>query len=420
VRERETFTVEGRAMALTKKMLPKLTMPGRYGDGHGLVLQVTPSGARSWLFRYERGDRERRMGLGPLHTVSLDEARERARLARQKLLDGIDPIDARRGDAATRALEAAKALTFEDAARQYFAQHETKWKNAKHRAQFLSSLETYAFPALGAVSVRDVDTGLVLKALEPIWPKKTETASRVRGRIESVLDWATVRGYRKGDNPARWKGHLAEVLPARGKIAKAEHHAALPFDAMPAFYRDLAGQEGVGARALAFTILTAARTGEVIGARWPEIDLTAKTWTIPADRMKAGREHRVPLSDAAVSILAALPREDGNPFVFIGGREGKGLSNMSMSAVLKRMERTEITVHGFRSTFRDWAAERTAYPNEVVEMALAHAVGNKVEAAYRRGDLFAKRAKLMGDWTKFATSKPVEAGQNVVGIRRAG
>jgi integrase len=389
-------------MPLTVKKVARLSAPGRYGDGHNLYLQINPRGVKSWLLRYDRGGRERWMGLGPLHTIDLAEARERARKARQQLLDGIDPLAARARDRTTADLAAAKALTFEAAARAYFDAHERSWKNAKHRAQFLSTLTTYVFPKIGKLSVAVIDTGLVLKCIEPLWEAKTETANRVRRRIESVLDWATVRSYRTGDNPARWKGHLSEALPARERIQKTEHHAALQFDQLPAFMTAIAGREGIAARALEFAILTAARTGEVTGATWGEINLTEKTWTVPAVRIKGGKEHRVPLSDRAVELLTALPHERGNAYVFIGMRSG-GLSSEAMAAVLKRMDRDDITVHGFRSTFRDWAAERTAYPNHVVEMALAHTVGNKVEAAYRRGDLFDKRRHLMAEWARYAT-----------------
>lgn len=380
-------------------------------------MQVTNAGVKSWLLRFERNGRERWMGLGPLHTISLKEARDRARKARQQLLDGIDPLDARKAKRAAQALEVARALTFEEATRQYFDQHERKWRNAKHRQQFLNTLATYAFPKIGRLSVAAIDTGLVLKCLEPIWHEKTETANRVRSRIESVLDWATVRGYRNGDNPARWKGHLDNVLPARGQIQKTNHHAALPYAELSAFMTALKQREGVAARALEFTILTAARTGEVIGTTWDEIDLTAKVWTVPAGRIKGGREHRVPLSDRAIAILKSLPCEDGNKFVFIGPRTG-GLSNMAMASVLDRMGYGNVTVHGFRSTFRDWAAECTGYPNHVVEMALAHVIGDKVEAAYRRGDLFDKRRKLMADWAKFCSTKLVTAA-DVIPLRKA-
>lgn len=399
------------ARPLTIKRIAQLVEPGRYRDGgqKGLYLQVLSPTNRSWLLRYEisaptakNGRRERWMGLGSVDTFDLDEARERARKARQQLKDGIDPLEERKAARAARALEAAKALTFKDAAQQYFDHHATTWKNAKHRAQFLSTLETYAYPVIGKLSVAAIDTGLVLKVIEPIWKDKTETASRVRGRIESVLAWATVRQYRTGDNPARWRGHLAEVLAARGQVQKVVHHRALPFAEAHNFIADLAKREGMAARALEFLILTAARTGEVIGARWPEIDLDAAVWTVPAGRMKGQREHRVPLSDRAVTILTDLPREA--EFVFPGGRKGSAISNMAMAELLKRMERLDITVHGFRSTFRDWAAERTTYPNHVIEMALAHVIGNKVEAAYRRGDLFDQRKRLMTDWATYCTT----------------
>ncbi len=396
-------------MALTEKRVAQLKEPGRYGDGHGLYLQVLSPTNRSWLFRFERAGRERWMGLGALHVFSLKEARERARRVKQLLADGTDPLEARAAERAQRALKSARTITFEAAARQYFDAHERQWRNEKHRAQFLSTLQAYAFPKIGALPVAAIDTGLVLKVIEPIWQDKTETANRVRGRIESVLDWATVRGYRTGDNPARWRGHLSEVLPAREKIQKTVHHAALPFAELPEFMAALDQREGIAARALELTILTAARTGETIGATWDEIDLKEKSWTVPAGRIKGGREHRVPLSERALEVLRALPREKDNPFVFIGPRKG-GLSNMAMAATLGRMGRNDVTIHGFRSTFRDWAAERTNYPNHVVEMALAHVVGDKVEAAYRRGDLFAKRVRLMAEWAKYATTKSTEVG----------
>jgi integrase len=404
-------------MALNARQVATLKVPGRYGDGQGLCLQITKGGVKSWLLRYERNGRERWMGLGPLHTVSLQEARERARKAKQ-LLDGLDPLETRRTERARAALEQAKAVTFEEAATAYFDAHQAKWSNAKHRGQFLSTMREYAFPKLGKLAVADIDLGSVLGVLEPIWPTKTETASRVRSRIEAVLDWAAVRKLRTGDNPARWKGHLEHVLPARARLAKPKHHAALAYSEVPAFMAALRQRDGIAARALEFTILTAARTGEVIGAQWAEIDLTGKTWTVPAARMKAAREHRVPISDRAVEILQSTPTEDGNPFIFIGRKAG-GLSNMAMASVLRRMERAEITVHGFRSTFRDWAAEATTSPNHVVEMALAHAVGNKVEAAYRRGDLFEKRRELLAEWGRYCATPRNEHQGNVRPIRLA-
>jgi integrase len=421
-------------MTLTVKKVAKLKEPGRYLDSHGLYLQVMSANNRSWLLRFELTGRKRWMGLGSVADFTLDEARERARKARQLLADGIDPIAQRKAARATQALAEAKLVTFEEAVLQYYDQHASKWRNRKHRAQFLSTLKTYAFPKIGKLSVAAVDTGLVLKCIEPIWQDKTETANRVRGRIESVLDWATVRGYRTGDNPARWKGHLGEVLPAREKIQRTRHFPALPFSELPAFLRALDGREGLAAQALEFTILTVARTSETIGAQWPEINAREKLWTIPAKRMKAERDHRVPLSNRALEILQASPRERGNPFVFIGDSRG-GLSNAAMAAVIDRMNAAneaasvprwidptdgrDIVPHGFRSTFRDWAAERTNYPNHVVEMALAHTIDDKVERAYRRGDLFAKRIRLMAEWARYCGTRPAQAamGGTVVAMR---
>jgi integrase len=402
-------------MRLTTKRIARLTAPGRYSDGFGLYLQIQSATSRSWLFRYQRHGRERWLGLGACHTIDLREARERARKARHLLVDGIDPIEARKAERVALALAEARTLTFEAATRQYFDQHEKKWRRAKHRAQFLSSLMSYAFPKIGSLSVDDIDTGQVLRVIEPIWVRIPESANRLRSRIEAVLDWATVRGYRTGDNPARWRAHLDNVLPSRGSIQKTVHHAALPYPELPEFMAALKLRAGTAARCLEFTILTAARTGEALKATWGEIDLKGKVWTIPAGRMKGGREHRAPLP--AIEIIGALPREDDNEFVFIGPR-AQGLSNMAMAKVLTRMGQV-ITVHGFRSSFRDWAAERTAYPNHVVEMALAHVIGDKVEAAYRRGDLFTKRVRLMADWAKFCSTKPAPAHEKVVNLRKA-
>jgi integrase len=395
----------GRAM-LTAKRVEREKRPGRYRDGavRGLYLQVGPTGGKSWGLRFERDGRERWYGLGPLSVVDLKMARERARAARLLLLDGVDPIDHRKAEKARRAAATARLLTFREATQQYFDQHERRWKNAKHRTQFTNTLREYAFPVLGDMAVADIGTPEVLRAIEPHWHTKTETMSRVRGRIESVLDWCAVRGYRTGDNPARWTGHLSEVLPARGDIKKTVHHPAMPYAELPAFMAELRKREGMAARALEFVILTAARTGEVIGARWSEVDLDGRIWTVPARRMKGGKEHRVPLSDRAVELLRGLPTEDGNDFVFAGSRAGTGLSNTTLTQVLKRMNHDGITVHGMRSTFRDWASETTNFPNQVVEMALAHAVGDKVEAAYRRGDLLRKRQQLAEAWSRYCTS----------------
>jgi integrase len=386
-------------MRLSAKQVDHLHKPGRHPDGDGLYLQITPTGVKSWVLRYERAGRERMLGLGPLRDFSLKEARERARRARQLLADGVDPIDAR------RAQRIVPTLTFRQAVEAYAKLHEQKW--TARRPQFLSSLRQHAFPILGDLPLHTIDTPAVLRVVQPIWTSKTETASRVRQRIEAVLDWATVSGHRpKGENPARWKGHLSMILPAPGAIAKVQHHAALPWGEVASFMSELRSRDGVTARALEFAILTAARTNEVIGARWAEVDLDAATWTIPAARMKMTREHRVPLAEPALDLLRNLYTERGNDLLFIGQQAGRGLGDRALAEVLERMERTDITVHGFRSTFRDWAAEVSHYPNHVVEMALAHAISNAVERAYRRGDLFEKRRQLMAEWATFCETEP--------------
>jgi integrase len=391
---------------------------GYLSDGGGLYLQISPNGSKSWVFRFRDGPKLHEMGLGPTHTVSLAEARDAALLCRKQRLAGLDPISARQDARATARLEAAKALTFEQCAEAYIESHRAGWQNAKHAAQWGSTLKTYAYPAFGSLPVAGIDTGLVLKALEPIWATKPETASRLRQRIEAVLDWARVRGYRTGENPARWKGHLDHSLPARSKVAKVEHHAALPYPEIGPFMLKLRQQPGTSALALEFAILTAARTGEVLGATWAEIDLDAQVWTIPADRMKAGKEHRIPLSAPAVAILHKLEPPTPGPFVFPGAKAGKPLSTMALLMTLRRMNRADLTAHGFRSTFRDWAAERTNYPREVAEQALAHSLPDKVEAAYRRGDLFEKRRRLMDDWAIFCGHSAAEGG-TVTPIRAA-
>lgn len=376
-----------------------------YADGGGLYLQISRTGTKSWIFRFAMEGREREMGLGPLHTISLSDARLLAAEARKLKLKGQDPIEARKAERQAKRLDDARAMTFRQAATAYIEANKAGWKNAKHAAQWEATLAAYADPVFGALPVAAVDTSLVMKALEAIWSEKPETASRLRGRVESVLDWATVRGYRKGENPARWRGHLEKLLPARSKVKAVEHHAALPYRELPKFMTALREQAGSGARGLEFAILTAARTGEVIGATWEEFDLDAETWNVPKERMKAKREHRVFLSDSAVAVLKPLKGTARSKYVFPGGKDGKPLSNMAMLTTLKRMKRGDLTTHGFRSTFRDWAAEMTDYPSEVVEMALAHVVSNKVEAAYRRGDLFQKRKGLMSDWTAYCEGR---------------
>jgi len=406
-----------KANKLTSLAVKRASEPGLYHDGHGLYLQVSAFDTKSWIFRFMRDGVARKMGLGPLHAVTLADARQRAAAARRALLDGIDPIDARKARRAEAKLEASKAITFRECAESCIASQEAGWRNAKHVAQWKATLATYAYPVVGDLPVAGVDTGLVLKILEPLWPAKPETAGRLRGRIETVLNWATVREYRQGENPARWRGHLDGVLPRPGKIKRIKHHSALAYADLPAFMGELRQIDGISASALEFTILTAARTGEAIGAQWSEIDFAAKTWTMPAERMKASKEHKVPLSERALAILKRLPRE--GRYVFPSARTGKPLSNMAMLELLRGMRGTGVTVHGFRSTFRDWVAERTNYPEFVVEKALAHVVADRVEAAYRRGDLFEKRTRLMNDWAAYCASKPKAAAQNVIPMRGA-
>jgi integrase len=360
--------------------------------------------------------------------VTLAEARERAAEWRRLLRQGIDPLVQREGEAARRKAEAqaqaARAKTFRQVAELYLTAHEAEWRSARLRQLWRSTLTTYAFPHLGDLPVADVATAHVMAALEPIWWKKPETASRVRARIEAVLDYARASGWRTGENPARWRGHLTELLPERSKVAAVQHHAALPWKAVGAFMADLRGRDGVVARALEFAILTAARTGEVLGARWREIDLADATWIVPAERMKMQREHRVPLPATAAGILRTMaplrPADDeaGGAFVFPGQKSGRPLSGMAFLMTLRRMGRDDLTAHGFRSTFRDWVAERTSYPNEVAEAALAHVVKNETEAAYRRGDLFEKRRKLMEAWAAFC-AKPLAEGGTVTLFRKA-
>jgi integrase len=386
------------ARALTKLSAVSLTrLPtGMHGDGAGLWLQVTETGARTWLFRFRHSGKARAMGLGPLHTISLAEARIKARACRQQLLEGIDPVEARKATRVGELLAAAKTMTFRECAERYIEAHQAGWRNSKHAKQWPSTLAAYAYPMLGALPVQAIDRPDVLRVLAPIWNEKPETASRVRGRIESVLGWATQHGYREGANPATWKGALEHALPAKRKVRRVAHHAALPYPEIAGFMATLHQQAGMAARALEFAILTAARTGEVTGAPWQEIDAEARLWTIPAERMKGGREHRVPLSEPALMILAGLPRKGSRIFP---------IADRAMLDLLNR-QRPGLTVHGFRSTFSDWCAEQTSFPSEVREMALAHSVGSAVEAAYRRGDLFEKRQALAEAWGRFCSGSP--------------
>jgi integrase len=380
---------------------------GYYNDGGGLYLLVGPTGAKSWVFRFRDGARLREHGLGSLNTIGLAEAREKARACRHMRLDGIDPIEARKAERERKNLEAARAMTFRQSAEAYIAAHSAGWRNPKHAAQWPATLEAYVYPIFGSLPAEDVDVTLVMKALQPIWTTKPETASRVRGRIESVLDWARASGFRTGENPARWRGHLENLLPKKTKVRRIEHHAALPYAELPSFMAELREQERIAARALEFAILTAARTGEAIGANWSEINLAERLWTIPAGRMKASREHRVPLCDRAIEILEEMQKIRDGDFLFPGGRPRRPLSNMAFLMLLRRMGRDDLTAHGFRSTFSDWCSERTNFPSEVREMALAHTVSDKVEAAYRRGDLFQKRRQVMDAWARYCDASPI-------------
>jgi integrase len=361
--------------------------------------------------------RAREMGLGSLNDVSLAEARKRAAECRLLKSGTTDPIEARRSERKEAELAAARALTFKECAEAYIESHRPSWRSAKHAAQWTSTLETYAFPVFGNLSVQAVDTALVMKVLEPIWVGKSSTASRLRGRIECVFDWAKAKGNRTGENPARWRGHIENMLPRLSKVRTVQHHKALPYSEIGKFMEALRGQEGTAARALELLILTATRTSEAIKARWPEFDLDESVWIVPADRMKAGRAHRIPLSGAAESLLKSLPRDSKNDFLFPGGKPGKPLSNMAMLALLKRIDHLHITAHGFRSSFRDWASEKTGHQRDVAEMALAHSISSKVEAAYRRGDLFEKRRKLMDDWA-MQCEGPMSA--DILKLRRRG
>lgn len=409
----------------------RLTTPGLHAVGgvSGLYLQVLPPrpdpddatktvpGGRSWVLRAMVGGKRRDMGLGGFPSVTLGGARERARDARDKIDKGFDPIEVRRTAKAALRAEDAKLVTFEDAAKAYMAAHESSWRNAKHREQWRNTLKGLAYPHLGKLAVRHIEVAHVLAVLEPIWRERTETANRLRGRIELVLDWATARGYREGLNPARWKGHLDKMLPNPTKLKPKGHMAAMAVGDVAAFMARLRTVGGMGARALEFVVLTAARSGEVRGATWGEIDLSNKVWVIPAGRMKMGKEHRVPLSAQAMTLLEALPRFADTDLVFPSAR-GTPLSDRTLLAVLRRMD-FDVTAHGFRSTFRDWCGEFTNFPREVAEAALAHTTGNTVEQAYRRGDALEKRRKLMEAWAAFLAKPVATKAGNVTPMRGA-
>lgn len=424
---------------LTAKQVEGKLKPGYHGDGDGLWLAVGKTGSRSWVFKYVSptalpGANGRKpvtgMGLGAAPLVTLAEARDKALELRRQVAAGIDPLEERKRERAQAATDAHRLTTFAEAATAYIDAKEGGFKNEKHKQQWRNTIEAYANPIIGKSNVADINTDLVLKVLQQdvrdkageivgtLWNTKTETASRLRGRVEAVLSWAAFRGLRpQGDNPARWKGHLETELTARTKLQKTQHHAALPYAEVGELMAELRSREAPAARALEFSILTATRSSETRGAVWAEFDLQKRVWIIPAERMKKEKEHEIPLTDEMVALLEALPREDGNSHVFIGTARSGGLSENALTNVLKRMGRDDLTQHGFRSTFREWAGETTAHPREVIEHALAHSLKDKAEAAYQRGTLMPKRRKLMEDWSKYCGMVQPKDAENVVSLR---
>jgi integrase len=415
----EADTVTRFLNRLTSLRVTRAKRPGLYADGGSLYLRVAPGGSKQWILRYTAlNGRMRDMSLGSLHTITLAEARERATDARKLRLDGIDPIDHKRARLAALRAADARAMTFEQCAREFIRDNEAEWTSPKHRGEWESTLRTYAFPLLGSLPVAAIDTPLVLKVVKPLWERIPVTAKRLLGRIENVLGWATVHHYRSGDNPARWQGHLEHALPALSKVARIEHHAALPYAQIGGFMAKLREDSSVGSWCLQFITLTAVRMGEALSAGWSEIDIANRVWVVPPRRMKGGREHRVPLSEPAIAVLKAMQAIRHNNWVFPGVREGRPIGENTVWRLAKAAAGDDTTtVHGFRSTFRDWCSERTTFPREVAEMALAHAIPNAVEAAYRRGDLFDKRRKLMDAWAEFC-AKPGVSG-SVVPIGKA-
>jgi integrase len=386
----------GRLHKLNVSKVGSLKEPGLYSDGGCLHLRVAPGGSKQWVFRYSLGHRTRDYGVGPYPTLSLAEARDRAHALRKLLLDKIDPIEHRRQQRATAQVGATKHITFDAAAKAYIAEHERSWRSVRTHSEWVNTLAAYASPVFGKLPVSAIDTSLIVRALKPLWIERQTVGQRLRGRIESILDWATAMGYRVGDNPARLNGHLAHLLPQQ--THRVEHHSAMPYSDVPGLMRELSTLTAVAAPALQFVILTAARAGEVVGMTWDEVDLDKREWTVPANRMKAHRPHQVPLSDAAMALLERQAAVRHSPFVF-PGRVGR----LSVSALLDVVQPRGVTVHGFRSSFRDWCAERTSAPREICEMALAHNVGSAVERAYQRSKLFEKRAELMEGWGRYCS-----------------
>jgi integrase len=388
----------------------KAKEPGLYADGGGLYLRVAEGGSKQWIYRYVTAGRPRDMGIGPVHVFTLAEAREKAREASKLRIEGVDPIAHKHAQRAAAAVAAASAMTFRQCAENYIRDNEASWSNAKHRLEWQRSLAKYAFPVLGNLPVAAIDTPLVLKVIKPLWQRVPETASRVRGRIENVLGWATVHHYRAGDNPARWNGVLEHALPA---VQKGNHHAAMPYAEAPAFLAKLREQTSVPARCLELIILTGVRLDEAREATWAEVDFDNRLWTIPAARMKKGtKDHRVPLSAAALAVLKDMHAIRQSDYVFPGAYHGKAIGKNMPLRVLNQLTGNGATVHGFRSSFRDWAAERTNFPREVAEAALAHAVPSQVEAAYKRTDFFDRRRRLMEAWADYC-AKPSVGGKVV-------
>lgn len=381
--------------------------PGKYEDGGGLRLVVSDAGAKKWVLRFTIDGKRREMGQGSFPDVGLAEARDKATEHRKQAKNGIDPIEARQP-------KPEKTPTFTTCAARYIRAHRRGWRNPKHARQWVSTLKTYAQPAIGTKRVDTITSEDILKVLSPIWTTKTETAKRVQGRIENILDYAAAYKYRDPMNPARWRGHLDKLLPKPSRVTKVRHHPAMPYSEVPAFFTELSDNGSISALALQLLILTATRTSEVLQAQWSEIDLDAAVWTVPAARMKAKRDHRVPLSEAAMTVLRALPRVHGNPHLFPGARQGRPLSNLALLQLMRGMgygaggDRGDYVPHGFRSSFRDWSGEVSSFPRDVAEMALAHVIENKVEAAYRRGDLFAKRRKMMQEWADYVNKQQAE------------
>ena len=425
IKTRELSATEVRRLTYSVSKTTGKEYPALHSVGGvaGLLLQVTPTGAKSWIYRTRIAGKRRSIGLGGFPDVTLAQARDKARETRDKIADGIDPVEERQTK--RRDLLAAKlsTMTFADAMADYIKMKSTEFRNPRQEQQWTNSLTTYALPHIGKVPVRDIELPHIKAVLDPIWQTKTETANRVRARVENILGWCAVHGYRSNENPAKWQGYLDEVYPSPEKIKKKGHHAALSVDALPGFMTDLQKRTGTASRAMEFLILTASRTNEVIGDKrigkpgitWQEIDLQAKVWTVPADRMKSGKAHKVPLTDAAMDLINSM--EPGAPDALLfAGPKGDIPSNNFLSALLKRMDQP-VTAHGFRSTFKDWARERTAYADEVSELALAHVNSDATRAAYARSELLDKRRQLMGDWEQYCYhGKAKEEGGKGVSI----